>query len=65
MRARPYDEATVESWRTEPRLSNLIGPEIDDVESVDDGKSPALWKDVALAVLVAVVLWLVAAGVVG
>jgi hypothetical protein len=64
VRAHP-DELTVESWPKEPKLSHLSGPPIEDVENVLEGDSPALWKDVALAVLIAVLLWLVVAGVVG
>jgi hypothetical protein len=64
VRAHP-DELTVESWPKEPKLSHLTGPHLEDVEDVVEGDTPAFWKDLALAVLIAVLLWSVALGVVG
>ena len=59
-KARPYDEWTIESWRTEPRLSRLNSFEVDEAE-----QTPALWKDLTLASGVAVLLWVAAAIVFG
>ncbi len=55
MRSRHYDDWTVESWRLEPRLRPL-----DDQYDESDG-NPPLWKDVTLASIVALLLWLAAA----
>ena len=55
MRSRHYDDWTVESWRLEPRLRPL------DVESDEFDTNPPLWKDVTLASIVALLLWLAAA----
>jgi hypothetical protein len=57
---RNYDDWTIESWKTEPRLSGLIGPELQ-----DDDQAPPLWKDLTLASVVAVLLWVAAALVFG
>jgi hypothetical protein len=52
---RKADEWTIESWKTEPRLSGL--------EFVDTpiDQAPPLWKDLTLASLVAILLWAAAA----
>ncbi|HJR58445.1 MAG TPA: hypothetical protein VJ813_03570 [Vicinamibacterales bacterium] len=55
MRSRHYDDWTIESWRIEPRLHPL------DVDMDEAGQTPPLWKDVALASIVALALWAVAA----
>jgi hypothetical protein len=56
---RPHpDDWIVERWRTEPRLSKLQTLEVDDTSLSD---APALWKDVAVATLLAVMLWASAA----
>ena len=59
MRTQKADDWTIERWRTEPRL---VGLEFGDtiVES-----APPLWKDLTLASLIAVVLWIAAAVVFG
>jgi hypothetical protein len=58
----PIDDLVVESWRTEPRLSGLQALELDDAPVAD---APALWKDVAIATIIAVALWLCAAALFG
>ena len=51
-----YEDWTIDRWRIEPRLRAL------DLEMADtEEKAPALWKDMTLASLVAVLLWIVAA----
>ena len=55
-----YDDWTIDRWRLEPRSSAF---EMDD--PVDAGDAPALWKDLALASVVALVLWLSAATIFG
>ena len=55
-----YDEWTINRWKLEPRLS---GFELDD--PADAGDAPALWKDLVLAAVVALVLWLSAATIFG
>jgi len=53
--SRHYDDWTIESWRIEPRLHPL------DVELNEAEQNPPLWKDLALASAVALILWTVAA----
>jgi len=53
------DDWTIERWRTEPRLVSL---EFND-GSVD--QAPPLWKDLAIASAVAILLWGAAAVVFG
>ena len=60
MRTRDDDERTIERWRREPRWTAL---EFSDVTPVEE--APPLWKDLALASAVAVVLWSAAAVVFG
>ncbi|MBA2302114.1 MAG: hypothetical protein H0W08_05725 [Acidobacteria bacterium] len=55
MRSRHYDDWTIESWRIDPRLRPL------DLDTVETDQNPPLWKDLTLASVVAVALWLVAA----
>jgi hypothetical protein len=55
-----YDEWTIDRWRVEPRL-NLS--EIDDPPEAE--VTPAFWKDLTTAALVAVALWIAAAIVFG
>jgi hypothetical protein len=47
------DDWTIERWKTEPRL---IGLEFSEAME----QAPPLWKDLALASAVAVLLWAVA-----
>jgi hypothetical protein len=57
--SRPHaDDWIVERWRTEPRLSKLQTLEVEE-SSLSD--APALWKDVAVATFIAVMLWASAA----
>ena len=49
------DEWTVERWRIEPRLAAL-----ELVESTPSEKAPPLWKDLTVASVVAVLLWIAA-----
>lgn len=58
MTTRNYDEWTIDSWRTERRLSGL---ELLDVNENDGDQAPPLWKDLTLASVVAALLWIVAA----
>ena len=55
-----YDDWTIDRWRLEPRLKAF---EWDDPADATD--APALWKDLALASLVALVLWLLAVTIFG
>jgi hypothetical protein len=55
VRSRHYDDWTIESWRLEPRLRPL------DFDTAEAGQNPPLWKDLTLASVVAVVLWVAAA----
>lgn len=60
MRTRNYEDWTVERWRLEPRFGALEFP-----ESSTDEQAPPLWKDLAVASVVALLLWIVAAVVFG
>jgi hypothetical protein len=60
MTTRDYDEWTISRWRLEPRLEG-----IDLDEAPADDQAPPLWKDLTLASLVALLLWVAAAGVFG
>lgn len=55
MRTHKADDWTIERWRTEPRL---VGLEFSDtiVEN-----APPLWKDLTVASVIAVLLWIAAA----
>jgi hypothetical protein len=53
LRARHYDDWTIESWRIEPRLRPLDAPDRDR----DPEGNPPLWKDLTLASVVAALLW--------
>jgi len=55
-----YDEWTIDHWRLEPRLTLS---EIDDPPEAE--VTPAFWKDLTTAALVAVALWIAAAIVFG
>ena len=56
MRTREYDEWTIDRWRVEPRWRVL---DFDDAPASD--VAPPLWKDLAVAAVLALVLWVVAA----
>ena len=53
---RNYDDWTMDRWRLEPRLDAF---ELEDPSDVE--QAPTLWKDLTVAPLVALVLWVVAA----
>lgn len=55
MRSRHYDDWTVESWRLEPRVRPV------DADADERESHPPLWKDVALASIIALLLWMAAA----
>lgn len=55
MRTQNLDESTIDKWRTEPRHRML------DIEVEDRDGNPPLWKDIAYASLLALLLWAVAA----
>jgi hypothetical protein len=57
---RKADDWTIERWKTEPRL---MGLEFADLAPVE--KAPPLWKDLAIASALAVLLWGAAAVVFG
>ncbi len=60
MSAHEYDKWTISRWRLQPRIQGL---EFEDLSSGD--QAPPLWKDLTLASIVAVLIWAVAAAVVG
>ena len=53
-----HDDSTIERWRLEPRFSTL---DFDDSFVVE--QAPPLWKDLTLASVVALLLWLAAAAI--
>lgn len=53
-----YDEWTIDSWRLEPRLRAL---DLD--ESSASEQAPPLWKDLTLASVVALLLWVAAVAI--
>jgi len=57
MDSQNYDDRIIERWRLEPRLSGLELLE----DSLSAEQAPPLWKDLTLASVLAVVLWLAAA----
>jgi hypothetical protein len=60
MSTRNYDNWTIERWRLEPRISGL-----DFEDSPSGDQAPALWKDLTLASVLALLLWIAAAAVFG
>jgi hypothetical protein len=60
MSAHEYDKWTISRWRLQPRIRGL---EFEDLSSGE--QAPPLWKDLTLASIVAVLIWAVAAAVVG
>ena len=52
---RNADEWTIESWKTEPRLGGI------EFQDMSVEHAPPLWKDLALASVVAALLWTAAA----
>lgn len=59
MSTRDYDDWTIDRWRLEPRLALKLE------DSLDVDKAPPLWKDLALASVVALMLWAAAAALFG
>jgi hypothetical protein len=59
---RNYDDWTIDRWRTERRLTGWNALDPDD-GTVDE--APPLWKELTLASVVAVLLWVVAAAIFG
>ena len=55
MRSRHYDDWTVETWRLDPRLP------ANDGDALETSGNPPLWKDVTLALIIALLLWAAAA----
>ncbi len=60
MSTRNSDDWTIDRWRNERRFNAL---EIDDPPGLE--QVPTLWKDLTLVSVIAVVLWLTAAVLVG
>lgn len=60
MSSRNYDNWTIERWRVEPRISGL---EFEDSPKAE--QAPPLWKDLTLASVLALVLWVTAVIVFG
>ena len=58
MRTRNYEDWTVERGRIEPRFEALDFP-----DASTDEQAPPLWKDLTLAAIVALLLWIAAAAV--
>jgi hypothetical protein len=56
VRTRNADDWTIKRWRTEPHYSSL---DMDD--PVLNEQAPALWKDLTLASIAALLLWAAAA----
>jgi hypothetical protein len=54
-----HDDSTIERWRLEPRSTRW---DFDDASVVE--QAPPLWKDLTLALLIALLLWLAAAAIV-
>jgi hypothetical protein len=57
---RNYDDWTIDRWRLEPRFKAF---DLDDPQELEP--VPTLWKDLTVASLVALVLWITAAVVFG
>ncbi len=55
MATRNYDEWTIDRWRREPKFGPL---QLDESPQID--QAPPLWKDLALAAVVALGLWVAA-----
>lgn len=58
MDTRNLDDWTIKRWRTEPRFGVLEFDESDRTE-----QAPPLWKDLTIASVVALLLWMAAAAV--
>lgn len=60
MHTQHYDDLTIERWRVEPRVHDL---QLGDADEQD--QAPPLWKDLTLALAVALLWWMAAAAVFG
>ncbi|HEX6973915.1 MAG TPA: hypothetical protein VF147_05905 [Vicinamibacterales bacterium] len=60
MQTQRYDDLVINRWRLEPRLRGLELGDPDEQE-----QAPPLWKDLTLASIIALVLWMAAAAVFG
>jgi hypothetical protein len=56
MTTRNYDDWTIDRWKVDPKFPSL---EFEDSSAAD--QAPPLWKDLTLASLVALALWVIAA----
>jgi hypothetical protein len=57
------DDWVVERWRVDPRWTAL---ELDEPPAFDaTDRAPALWKDLTLASITAILLWIAAVALVG
>ena len=56
MRTQHIEDWTIERWRLEPRFHALEFP-----ETSTDEQNPPLWKDLTLASVIALLLWIAAA----
>ena len=55
MTTRNYDDWTTDRWKVEPKLPWL------DIDDATTDQAPPLWKDLALASVVALAFWVIAA----
>lgn len=60
MRTPNHDDWTITRWKLEPRFSAVDFEEAPPVE-----KAPPLWKDLTLASVVVVAIWIAAAAMFG
>ena len=56
MRTGSFEDSTIDRWRLEPRV-----PVLDPDDSPIKEQAPPLWKDLTLASVVALLLWIAAA----
>jgi hypothetical protein len=59
-KTRDVDNWTISRWKVEPPV-RVLDDGFDDIAGLDE--APPLWKDLTLASIVAVLLWLAAAAV--
>jgi hypothetical protein len=57
-RTRDYDDWTIKRWRVDAPVHAV---EFEDVPAID--QAPPLWKDLTLASIVAILLWVAAVAV--
>jgi hypothetical protein len=55
LHTRNFNEWTIDRWRIEPRYHPL------DIEVSETAENPPLWKDIAVASLIALGFWAMAA----